>query len=246
MFDFFKKSISGEDLLKGFTDVHCHILPGVDDGVQHMERTLQILDYYERNGVQRVFFTPHVMEEFYKNTREYLIERFKEVKAHYKGNLQLSLGAEYMMDINFYKLFDQKEDFLCASPNLLLIETSTTQAPMDLREIIYQLQRRGYTLMLAHPERYTYMEEEDYKKMQELGVKLQMNLLSIAGSYGETAQKKSQMLCKKGMYTYVGTDLHSLSYHHHVMEKKKYTSNEIKEIARLMQNNSQLPQSSLE
>ena len=78
MFDFFKKSFIGAGMLQGFTDVHCHILPGVDDGVQTMKSALRTLNFYEQNGVKRVFFTPHVAEELHENSADRLRERFEE------------------------------------------------------------------------------------------------------------------------------------------------------------------------
>lgn len=241
MFGFFKKSFMQSGLLNGFTDVHCHILPGVDDGVQKMETALRILDFYEQNGVKRVFFTPHVAEELHENSRDNLSKRLEELRKEYKGNLELSLGAEYMMDNGFEKLLDNKENFLCASGNTILVETTALQPPMNMDQILFELQDRGYEIMLAHPERYLYMHTDDYEQLIAKGIKLQLNLLSIAGLYGKHAQDKGRKLLEGGKYTFVGTDLHSLKRHLEVMEQKNYSSSELKAISKLMENNAQLP-----
>ena len=239
MFGFFKKSFLKSGLLKGFTDVHCHILPGVDDGVQKMESALRTLSFYEQQGVKRVFFTPHVAEELHENNRDHLLQRFDELQKEYKGNIELALGAEYMIDNGFEKLLDKKEDFLCASGNTLLVETTAQNPPINMSQIIFELQDRGYDIMLAHPERYFYMHTADYEDAKS--VSLQLNLLSIVGLYGEHAKKKGKMLLEKGMYTYVGTDLHNLKRHQQQMEISAFSKSELKAIATLIGNNNQLP-----
>lgn len=241
MFGFFKKSFLQSELLKGFTDVHCHILPGVDDGVQKMESALHVLDYYEQNGVKRVFFTPHVAEELHENNREHLLQRFDELRKQYKGSIELALGAEYMLDNGFERLLDQKEDFLCASGNTILVETTAQNPPINMSQIIFEVQDRGYDIILAHPERYTYMHSNEYEELVSKNVKLQLNLLSIVGLYGEHAKKKSKTLLEKGLYTYVGTDLHNLKRHDQQFNIKAYSKSELKAIATLIGNNNQLP-----
>jgi tyrosine-protein phosphatase YwqE len=241
MFGFFKKSFLQSELLNGFTDVHCHILPGVDDGVQKMESALHILDFYEEHGVKRVFFTPHVAEELHENNRDHLLQRFDELTKLYKGGIQLALGAEYMIDNGFEKLLDKKEDFLCASGDTLLVETTAQNPPINMSQIIFELQDRGYDIMLAHPERYFYMHTADYEELVAKNVQLQLNLLSIVGLYGEHAKKKGKNLLEKGMYTYVGTDLHNLKRHQQQMGIKAFSKSELNAIATLIGNNNQLP-----
>ncbi|MCQ2207351.1 MAG: capsular biosynthesis protein [Paludibacteraceae bacterium] len=241
MFSLFKKSFLKSGLLNGFTDVHCHILPGVDDGVQKMGSALRVLEFYEEHGVKRVFFTPHVAEELHENTRDHLLSRLDNLRNEYKGNIELALGAEYMLDNGFEKLLDQNEDFLCASGNTLLVETTAQNPPINMSQIIFELQDRGYDVMLAHPERYTYMHMNDYEDLVSKNVRLQLNLLSIAGLYGEHAKKKGKQLLEKGLYTYVGTDLHNLKRHQEQMEISAYSKNELKAIETLIGNNNQLP-----
>lgn len=241
MFAFFKKSFLESDLLNGFTDIHCHILPGVDDGIQKMENALRTLAYYEERGAKRVFFTPHVAEELHENTPAHLRQRFGELKRAYQGKLDLALGAEYMIDNGFEKLLDQKEDFLCASGNRILVETTTLQPPMNLDQTLFELQDRGYQVILAHPERYLYMHTKDYEALANKGILFQLNLLSIAGLYGDHAKKKSKKLLESGMYTFVGTDLHSLKRHSEEFARKAFSKGELNAIAKLIANNANLP-----
>ena len=206
-----KQTLEESGFFRGFTDWHCHILPGVDDGVQTMEEALQILAEYERLGVKEVWLTPHIMEDI-PNTTQHLRERFKELQATYQGNVVLNLASENMLD----KLFEErleKNDLLPLGKDgkHLLVETSYFNPPMGLNNILLRIKAKGYYPILAHPERYIYMKDDDYKQLKSMGIKFQLNLFSIHGMYGKKAQKKAHRLQKGRMYEYTGTDLHQIS-----------------------------------
>lgn len=225
MWPFTKKvSLRGIGVFSGFQDAHSHILPGVDDGVQTMEEALAILSLYEELGITTVTLTPHVMEDI-PNTTEELKARFEDLKAAYKGPIQLRLAAEYMLDSLFLERLE-KEDFLFWADNTLLVETSYFNPPAKMDAIISRLHKKGYTVILAHPERYEYMGPERYAELKSYGLKFQLNLLSLTGSYGAGARAKAIKLLEDGMYNYSGTDIHSIrSFAHHieskVLDKKK-------------------------
>ena len=193
---------------KGFTDWHSHILPGVDDGVQTMEEALQILKKYEDLGVKEVWLTPHIMEDI-PNTTALLKERFTELQTSYQGNVRLHLAAENMLD-NLFEERLEKNDLLPIGEHKdhLLVETSYFNPPMGLYDTLQHIKAKGYYLILAHPERYTYMEKEDYRKLKTMGIKFQLNIPSLAGIYGKEAQKKAEWLTEQNMYDLHGTDLH--------------------------------------
>lgn len=205
-----KQTLEESGFFRGFTDWHCHILPGVDDGVQTMEEALQILAEYERLGVKEVWLTPHIMEDI-PNTTQHLRERFKELQATYQGNVVLNLASENMLD----KLFEErleKNDLLPLGKDgkHLLVETSYFNPPMGLNNILLRIKAKGYYPILAHPERYIYMNEKNYQMLKSLGVKFQLNLSALMGRYGKDVQKKASRLQKTGMYEFIGTDLHRL------------------------------------
>lgn len=241
MFGLFKKSFLQSGLFNGFADIHCHILPGVDDGIQKMENAVRTLNYYEENGAKRVFFTPHIAEELHENTRDNLYERFEQLRKEYKGNMELSLGAEYMLDNGFEKLIDKKEDFLCASGKHILVETVAQQPPINMSQILFELQDRGYEVILAHPERYFYMHDKEYDELVGKHISLQLNLCSLTGLYGGHAKEKGKRLLEKGMYTFLGTDLHKLSCHKEQFEMKVLSKSDISQLAKLIENNNNLP-----
>lgn len=213
----FKKRISLKDsgIFDGFTDWHSHILPGVDDGVQTMEESLEILRLYEELGVKSVWLTPHIMEDI-PNTTVHLRERFAELQAAYKGNVKLHLAAENMLD-NLFEERLEKNDLLPLGENgdHLLVETSYFNPPMGLNNILLRIKAKGYYPLLAHPERYIYMGESDYQRLKDMGVKFQLNLPSIVGMYDDRIKKKAMLLLNEKVITCMGTDIH----HHGILQK---------------------------
>ncbi len=210
----FKKkveSLAEGGLLWHFTDWHSHILPGVDDGIPDMEKALEVLKSYEKAGVKKVWLTPHIMEDF-PNEPQKLQERFAELQLEYDGHIELHLAAENMLDSLFEERLANK-DFLPIGEegNHLLVETSYFSPPMNFDELIDGIKSAGYFPLLAHPERYRYMEEKDYLSLRERGVAFQLNFMSLVGMYGESARKKAEWLLKKGMVEVTGSDIHRLS-----------------------------------
>lgn len=204
-----KKSLYSSGVLHGWTDWHCHMLPGVDDGVQHMEKTLKYLSVYAEMGVMDVWFTPHIMEDF-PNTTQDLRKRFQQVQEAYKGPIRLHLAAENMMDNLFEERLEQG-DLLPLPDDYLLVETSYFNPPYDLWGSIKRIQEKGYHPLLAHPERYVYMGEREYKKLEEKGVSFQLNLPSLCNLYGPEVRRKAYTLLKAGVYQRCGSDLHRLT-----------------------------------
>ena len=194
--------------LRGLTDWHCHLLPGVDDGVQTLAQCLRVLQSYEELGVAAVWFTPHIMEDI-PNTPEQLQRAFDEVRAAYRGPISLHLAAEHMLDTLFAKRLQEGRVMpIGTAGDTLLVETSYFNPPHALDQRLDAIRQAGYHPLLAHPERYLYMEGRDYDRLRQLGVKFQLNLGSLTGVYGKTVKLKAQRLLQKGCYDRVGTDLH--------------------------------------
>ncbi len=203
-------SLTESGILRGMTDWHSHILPGVDDGVGTMKEALAILAQYERLGIGTVWCTPHIMEDI-PNRTAVLRERFAELQAQWKGAVELHLAAENMLDNLFIERLEAGDLLpLGLKGDHLLVETSYFNPPMHLYETLARIQSAGYYPVLAHPERYVYMSDGEYEKLRSTGVKLQLNLLSLTGIYGKTAQQKARQLRKKEMYEFAGSDLHTI------------------------------------
>lgn len=215
-------SLIESGILNGYTDYHSHLLPGVDDGVQTSEASLEALARMEEWGVTTIWLTPHIMEDI-PNTTTGLYLKFKELEASYTGKIKLHLAAEYMLDNLFEERLRQKDLLLLGeSRKHLLVETSYFNPPIDLYGTLEQIKQQGYYPVLAHPERYAYMNGEDYRKLKERGIKLQLNLPSLAGMYGRTVQKKAIYLIKKGMYDISGTDIHALHSFFRAASQRSY------------------------
>lgn len=214
-----KKSLQRRGVLIGMTDWHSHILPGVDDGIQSMKESLATLELYGEIGIKEVWLTPHIMEDI-PNTPEHLHSVFEELCSLYKGDIKLNLAAENMLDNLFYENL-KKGNLMTIGPQRdhLLIETSYFNPPMSMENTLKAIMSEGIYPVLAHPERYFYMTDKDYRKYKDMGVKFQLNLPSLTGSYGSEVRKKAEYLQKNGYYDYSGTDLHSLEYFKKVIEK---------------------------
>ena len=215
-----KISLADSNLFKGFTDWHCHLLPGVDDGVKTMEESLQILSLYEQLGVSDVWCTPHIMEDI-PNTSAGLKNRFEQLQSVYTGSICLHLGAEYMLDNLFLERLNAGDLLpIGDDENHLLVETSYFSPPIDLYHTLSQIQARGYYPVLAHPERYVYMTDSDYNELKKMGVKFQLNLPSLVDMYGKEAKAKAVTLIKKVGYDFRGTDTHRLSQFKYLIHTK--------------------------
>ena len=202
-------SISDSGLFRGYTDSHCHILPGVDDGVRTVDESLDILDRYAAAGISSVWLTPHIMEDL-PNTTSYIRQAFTSLQIAYMGTIALHLASENMLD----DLFEERlasRDLLPLDGRRLLVETSYFNPPADLDGLLERIRVSGYIPVLAHPERYMYMDSKDYRKLKTRGVLFQLNIPSICGEYGPEVQSRAMRLLSDGMYDVSGTDLRRAS-----------------------------------
>jgi tyrosine-protein phosphatase YwqE len=241
---FFRKkySIIEAGLLHDIADIHSHLLYGVDDGVQTEEETFAALDYLEEQGVRGIYLTPHVMENFPENDSKSLKEHFEQLTGKYIGNIDLRLSAEYMLDNRFESHFDNEDNkLLSIAADYLLVETSYVNPPLNFRATIDRIKKKGYGIILAHPERYQYMDTTDYKKLKADGfLFFQLNLLSPTGYYGKQVQENAKYLLDNDFYTFTGTDIHSLESHRRAFNHKSLTAKLIDKINILIENNKRL------
>lgn len=249
-----KTTIASSGALQGAADHHSHILPGVDDGVETMAEALRTLATYEALGIKTLWLTPHIMEDI-PNTPQKLTARFEELKTAYSGNINLHLAAEYMIDNHLRKLLQETNN----SPSLIereypqgegvppllpigsggkhiLVETSYYNAPMRMRDTLQQIKTLGYHPLLAHPERYMYLDNAEYVRLHSEGVKFQLNLASLGGGYGAAVKKKALWLLANGLYSVAGSDLHS-EYSIEYLTKSKLSKQHIEQVENLLHNN---------
>ncbi len=216
MFSFFRRKEKRHNpfeqgWLNGLVDIHCHLLPAVDDGSKSIEETFSLMDFLHSLGVTRHILTPHIMEDYPANNAVFLRARFEELTASLPADRasSLRLGAEYMLDSAFgHRL---AEPLLTLSDRHMLVETSYMAPPMGLMGLLADLQLKGITPVLAHPERYVYMEEKDYVAVKKQGVLFQLNLFSLFGAYSSSTTEKAHGLLEAGYYDLLATDAHHLN-----------------------------------
>ena len=212
MFHFIrKKQILSEVIPPDYVDIHCHLLPGIDDGAATFEDTLSLTNALRKFGFEQSIVTPHIMATVWDNTPEIIETTYNTTVHHLKAHNQhpLRFAAEYLIDPHFVKLF-RTEPLLTLKDNYVLVELSYINPPIQLYDIIFELQVAGYQPVLAHPERYLYFHHHisNYEKLKFSGCLFQLNLLSTVGYYGIEVAKTAEKLLRKGMIDFVGSDVH--------------------------------------
>lgn len=221
MFNFLRKNKKPVELFYR-TDVHCHILPGVDHGSQSVEQSLQMLEAEMEMGINRVICTSHVTSETFENTPETLTNAYNILCDAVKEagmDIELHASAEYRIDEYWEKQWEAGT-ILPMPGNFLLMENSFQQELLLLDELMFDLMVKGYKPILAHPERYGYYSRrrQRYEKLHRAGVKFQVNLLSLAGYFGTVARENAMWLVKHEMVDMLGTDMHNLEHAHVIQE----------------------------
>ena len=214
MFSIFKKkSPSNLDFSWLEVDMHSHLLPGIDDGAQDMTASMEYIKGLAALGFRKFITTPHIYWELYPNTPEIIKERWGDVKAELDATgieIELEAAAEYFMDEHFHEELKKKIPLLPLKDNLVLVEFSMVNPPLDLHEVLFEMQMQNYQPVIAHPERYVSLRNkpEFFQELHNNGNLFQLNLLSLTGYYGESVQDLAEQLIKKDLYSYAGTDLH--------------------------------------
>lgn len=198
-------------------DMHSHILPGLDDGSDSMERSLELVQAMKELGYRKLIMTPHIMSDFYKNTPEIIRERLAMLRQAVQEagiEMELDCAAEYYLDEGFLEKLDNEEELLTFGDNFLLFETSFLNEPLNLREAIFKMRSKGYKPVLAHPERYTYFygKFDDLAELWKQGVLFQPNLNSLTGYYSPGAKTVAEKLIDNGMVDFLGSDVHGLKH----------------------------------
>jgi len=214
MLFFPKKKSTPVDLSWIVADMHSHLLPGIDDGSPDMATSLELIKGFQSLGYKKLITTPHVLWEIYPNTTEVIIAKQEELKKEISNagiDIELKAAAEYFIDDHFTEQLKNKIPLLPISGNMVLVEFSMITAPMDLQEVLFEMQMQNYQPVLAHPERYSYLgrKKEVIDQLKDTGCWFALNLLSLSGYYGETVHQLADYILKKGFYDLAGTDLHN-------------------------------------
>jgi len=194
-------------------DMHSHLLPGIDDGSPDIETSLALIKGMRNLGYTKLITTPHILWDMYKNNRGIIESKLTELRAAIAEagiDVTVNAGAEYFLDDHVAGLLKNKEPLLTISDNLVLSEFSLAFPSHSLKDIIFEMQMQGYQPVIAHPERYVYLQQQKtlYDELKEIGCLFQLNILSLTPHYGRSVHELAQYLIKKNYYDLVGTDLH--------------------------------------
>ena len=213
MISLFKtKPLLNEVLVNWQVDIHSHLLPGIDDGAKTVEISEGLLLNMQSQGIKKWLVTPHVLTNVWDNTRESIQEAEVKLKAHLSSlgiHFNIHAAAEYLMDYAFMEKLST-EKLLPLKDNMVLVEMSYLNPPIQLFEILYELQLNGYVPVLAHPERYTFYHNQiqSFEKLKKAGCYFQANLASAVGYYGKGVSTCLDDLLKYDMIDFVGSDTH--------------------------------------
>jgi tyrosine-protein phosphatase YwqE len=218
-------------------DMHSHILPGIDDGAPDVDTAVSLIKGMMACGIKKFMGTPHIMSELHKNDRTTITQaydRLKEGLALAGIDISLSYAAEYMIDENFLNVL-KEGNLLTVTENKILIETPFYSEPFDIEEVLFNIEAAGYKAILAHPERYHYVDDKlaVFTKYLDRGVGLQLNLLSLSGYYGSKEKEVAEKMLQEGMYSFIGTDLH----HERHLKRLSFMQLDQKIVKRLEQTN---------
>jgi protein-tyrosine phosphatase len=220
MFKFFSKSkAKGEkiDYSVFKTDMHSHLLPGIDDGAGDIETSVELIRGMSELGYTKLITTPHIIWDMYRNTPEIIHAKLELVRAAIKKegiDVKIHAAAEYFLDEHVEELLKKKEPLLTVSGNKVLTEFSMAFPSMNIKDALFEMAIQGYQPIIAHPERYIYLQQnkEFYTELKDIGCLFQLNLLSIAGYYGRSVKDLAEYLLANDFYDLVGTDLHNFHY----------------------------------
>lgn len=221
MFSWFRKKDVNVNVTPLSVDVHSHLLAGIDDGVQNLEDAAVIINHFRQAGYTKLITTPHVMSDAYRNTTAGILSKRDELRAYLKEKqiaMEIDTAAEYYLDQYTFQLVEKNDSLLTFGGNkrYLLFETNFLTEPLNLREFIFIAMSKGFTPVLAHPERYLYLQN-DWKKVTDIydrGVLFQLNISSITGYYSKGVQLTAQKLIDQGWVHFLGSDCHHLQHAH--------------------------------
>jgi protein-tyrosine phosphatase len=218
MFGIFKKKEHKKEITFDYSsiavDMHSHVLPGIDDGAKNPEESIILIKKMMALGIKKIIATPHIMADYYRNTPETINEALailKEELQNQKIDIVVEAAAEHYFDESFEGRIDRNE-LMIIGENYVLFEFSFINQPPNTIPVVQKLKDLGYKPILAHPERYPYMEFDQFKSLHDWGVSLQLNTISLTGYYGKEAKKLAESLIDAQLIDFISSDMHHLRH----------------------------------
>jgi len=213
MFNFFRKKESHKDIANYSSiavDMHSHVLPGIDDGAQNPQESIYLIRKMMDAGITKIVATPHIMADYYRNTAETIngaLNVLKEELVKENIDIVVEAAAEHYFDETFENRIDDGK-LMIMGKNYVLFELSFISVPPNVFAVVQKLLERGYKPILAHPERYSYMDINQIKAFRDWGCNLQLNTISLTGYYGKTALKMAESLVDNHLVDFISSDMH--------------------------------------
>ncbi|MFM7154590.1 MAG: tyrosine-protein phosphatase [Bacteroidota bacterium] len=195
------------------TDIHAHLLPGLDNGAEDMSEAVTLVSGLRDLGFSHIYCTPHVRKSLPGNTTERLSAVFEALRRGLSAaglTIEVSLAAEYLLDEGFEDLLEANS-LLCLPGKRLLVELQPNRAEVDLRTLLFNLRIREYLPVLAHPERYHFLP--NYKKVlskwHERGYEMQVDILSLTGYHGAATRETAVWMLKNDLISSLASNVHN-------------------------------------
>lgn len=227
----FKKSNNSNiklDFSSVSTDMHSHLIPGIDDGCKTIEESISIIKELSALGFKKLICTPHIMHDFYKNNKQTIenaLRPLKEAILKENINIKIDYAAEYLLDDGFCKIIENNQ-LLTLGDNYVLIEFPNFQLPQNYLNVFFDLQISGYKIILAHPERYNFWQNDfaKYEDLKNRNIYFQLNTVSLTGYYSPIVKTLAEKLINANMIDFIGTDMHNHYYLNALMhsQNEKY------------------------
>ena len=202
--------------MQGLFDMHCHIVPGVDDGAGDMRMSLAILKEEKDNGVTDVIMTPHFRREMFETDRDIVLQRFLTVREEAKSvfpDMRLYIGCEFHSNMDMEQIIASDPLYRMIGTGYILLEFSSAHSRSYIKERTYALLSRGYQPILAHVERYPALAKDIdlVEELRDMGAYIQVNADALIGKDGWGFKRFTGKLLKEGMIDFIGSDAHNIS-----------------------------------
>lgn len=227
----------------GIADIHCHVLPYVDDGAQHKQESMRLLKMQYKQGVRTICFTPHLRHEMFDTPDEEIIEQFARLKERVGAltkRMDFFLSREYFCDSQFIRKMEQGELLPMGNGNYILTEFSHGYTEQQIFDYINMILQNGYKPLVAHVERYPALKDspEQIRDLIAMGAKIQMNAGSVIGKEGMRQAAWCRRLLKERLVHVIASDAHDGDTRPPQLEKcadyleRKYGSDYTKQLMR--------------
>jgi len=209
----YKKDITF-DYSSILVDMHSHVLPGIDDGAKNPEESIELVKKMMALGIKKIIATPHIMADYYRNTAETINDALALLKTELEKqniDIEVEAAAEHYFDETFEGRIT-RGDLMTIGDNYVLFEFSFINHPPNTVQVVQKLKDLGYKPILAHPERYPYLDIDQLKTLHEWGLLFQINTISLTGYYGKETKKAAENLIDNQLVDFISSDMHHLRH----------------------------------